>query len=1073
MTCIKSPRAMSEHLLGQLETPVSPVVIGGLKVKGGSFRDGDKGASDAPRQKWSSVRIKGGSTKSLLLENGGPQSAPIKGQITKEVLSLGADVLPDYKLQSPRIHKWTVLHYSPFKAVWDWIILLLVMYTAIFTPYVAAFLLAESDYSKIKSKKYGEDPIVIIDLIVDVTFIVDILINFRTTFVNSNDEVVSHPGKIAVHYLKGWFVIDLVAAIPFDLLLFGSDTDETTTLIGLLKTARLLRLVRVARKIDRYSEYGAAVLLLLMATFALIAHWMACIWYAIGNAERPSLKSKVGWLDILANDTHQFYNHNNTGGPSIKSRYITALYFTFSSLTSVGFGNVAPNTDAEKIFTIIVMLIGSLMYASIFGNVSAIIQRLYSGTARYHTQMLRVREFIRFHQIPNPLRQRLEEYFQHAWTYTNGIDMNSVLKGFPECLQADICLHLNRNLLNNCKAFEGASPGCLRALSLKFKTTHAPPGDTLVHRGDVLTSLYFISRGSIEILKDDIVMAILSKDDIFGENPCLYPTVGKSSCNVRALTYCDLHKIHRDDLLDVLALYPEFSSYFSRNLEITFNMRDEEQAGVDPISARFPVSTPTDVEFDARRYAFRPPRYRRGPGVPGTNLIPTGRQDSLNEDQDDYDKGSSGHGILEFNTDKAGQDVTPLNLEFDEPKQRSSTFNSITGMLTHLKRSIPDLRQHKIHLQPLTSHDYLAKQMTTPLTKPARRSSAAGESSLSHNITHPASTTSSHYTTPSPPQPSGDFQSGPGRPLDEVNARIDQLSRQVTSLEHSMAGDIRLILALLQQTLNSSRESSSIEMMPGTAPAGTARPSGRAPALVQRSASEPQPQTVPPSASNNGNGKLQPSTSHSLFSFLSKSLDQLHLISASFILDGLDKLRRPSSTREPASTSSGTSRLTVTSDTSALAAALQTALNGRAAPTRSQSQPVDLAVPPNTQPHAWHSQPAAFRRGEFKSGYSSFNKRSEPEGDDPWSCIVPILDRGQLQRPRSGDSRKDIALTLRSASEGQRTDRVPPEGSQQPLTQRQESSRQTSEDMSWEFTINEAPIARLESLDELDQDHTS
>ena len=42
------------------------------------------------------------------------------------------------------------------------------------------------------------------------------------------------------------------------------------------------------------------------------------------------------------------------------------------------------------------------MYASIFGNVSAIIQRLYSGTARYHTQMLRVREFIRFHQIPTP-----------------------------------------------------------------------------------------------------------------------------------------------------------------------------------------------------------------------------------------------------------------------------------------------------------------------------------------------------------------------------------------------------------------------------------------------------------------------------------------------------------------------------------------------------------------------------------------------------------------------------------------------------------------------------------------------
>lgn len=86
-----------------------------------------------------------------------------------------------------------------------------------------------------------------------------------------------------------------------------------------------------------------------------------------------------------------------------------------------------------------------------------------------------------------------------------------MLKGFPECLQADICLHLNRNLLHNCKAFQGATKGCLRALAMHFKTTHAPPGDTLVHSGDVLTALYFLSRGSIEILKDDIVVAILGK----------------------------------------------------------------------------------------------------------------------------------------------------------------------------------------------------------------------------------------------------------------------------------------------------------------------------------------------------------------------------------------------------------------------------------------------------------------------------------------------------------------------------------------------------------------------------------
>ncbi|XP_016408549.1 potassium voltage-gated channel subfamily H member 2-like isoform X1 [Sinocyclocheilus rhinocerous] len=497
-----------------------------------------------------------------------------------QVLSLGADVLPEYKLQMPRIDKFTILHYSPFKAVWDWLILLLVIYTAVFTPYSAAFLLNDVEEQKRRECGYSCSPLNVVDLIVDIMFIVDILINFRTTYVNANEEVVSHPAKIAVHYFKGWFFIDMVAAIPFDLLIFEGGSEETTTLIGLLKTARLLRLVRVARKLDRYSEYGAAVLMLLMCIFALIAHWLACIWYAIGNVEKHYLDHTIGWLDNLAISIGKQYNGTDlSSGPSIKDKYVTALYFTFSSLTSVGFGNVSPNTNSEKIFSICVMLIGSLMYASIFGNVSAIIQRLYSGTARYHLQMLRVKEFIRFHQIPNPLRQRLEEYFQHACTYTNGIDMNMVLKGFPECLQADICLHLNQSLLQSCKAFGGATKGCLRALAMRFKTTHAPPGDTLVHCGDVLTALYFVARGSIEILRDDIVMAILGKNDIFGEMIHLYAKPGKANADVRALSYCDLHTIYRDDLLEVLEMYPEFSDYFLSNLELTFNLRDENAKG--------------------------------------------------------------------------------------------------------------------------------------------------------------------------------------------------------------------------------------------------------------------------------------------------------------------------------------------------------------------------------------------------------------------------------------------------------------------------------------------------------------
>jgi len=134
---------------------------------------------------------------------------------------------------------------------------------------------------------------------------------------------------------------------------------QTMTIAGFLKLARLLRLLRVLRRIEQFAEYGAAVLMLLMVSFTLIAHWLACIFYAIAYVERPYIIAKTSWLDKLAEQCNTPYMANDTtSGPTIRSKYITALYFTFTTLTSIGFGNIAPHTNAEKIFAIFAMLLG-------------------------------------------------------------------------------------------------------------------------------------------------------------------------------------------------------------------------------------------------------------------------------------------------------------------------------------------------------------------------------------------------------------------------------------------------------------------------------------------------------------------------------------------------------------------------------------------------------------------------------------------------------------------------------------------------------------------------------------------
>ena len=103
----------------------------------------------------------------------------------------------------------------------------------------------------------------------------------------------------------------------------------------------------------------------------------------------------------------------------------------------------------------------------------------------------------------------LHEYFIVIQYHKAYFFWLQVLKRFPEGLQADICLHLNRHLLSTNPLFRAASPGCLRTLSLKLKTTHCPPGDYIIHYGDEIKNLYWIGRGTVEVIQNDAITAIL------------------------------------------------------------------------------------------------------------------------------------------------------------------------------------------------------------------------------------------------------------------------------------------------------------------------------------------------------------------------------------------------------------------------------------------------------------------------------------------------------------------------------------------------------------------------------------
>ncbi|GFY77087.1 potassium voltage-gated channel subfamily H member 8 [Trichonephila inaurata madagascariensis] len=182
-------------------------------------------------------------------------------------------VMPEYKAAAIEKSRFILSHYGVFKTCWDWLILIGTFYVAIVVPYSATF------------RDTGETPLfnktIITDVIMESIFIIDIILNFRTTYVNKKGEVVADPCSIARNYLRGWFIVDLLAALPFDLLyacnLYSRDT-------GFIRVKKTWKRSTMIHNDVRGSLFGASNVVTqdchsFTAILSIFCHWKPRLWF--------------------------------------------------------------------------------------------------------------------------------------------------------------------------------------------------------------------------------------------------------------------------------------------------------------------------------------------------------------------------------------------------------------------------------------------------------------------------------------------------------------------------------------------------------------------------------------------------------------------------------------------------------------------------------------------------------------------------------------------------------------------------------------------------------------------------
>lgn len=156
---------------------------------------------------------------------------------------------------------------SRFKVIWDLIVILFSVYNSILIPY-------EFAYSLSSNVMLG-----VLDRMIDIIFAVDIIINFRTAYVNSKTgKLVSDGKKIALKYiLNGRFGVDIIASLPLEAIsLINLGGEGSLKFLGMLKMVRLLRLGRMISFLKSHQKLQFSIKIgqLLFFVFLTI-HWLS------------------------------------------------------------------------------------------------------------------------------------------------------------------------------------------------------------------------------------------------------------------------------------------------------------------------------------------------------------------------------------------------------------------------------------------------------------------------------------------------------------------------------------------------------------------------------------------------------------------------------------------------------------------------------------------------------------------------------------------------------------------------------------------------------------------------------
>ena len=381
--------------------------------------------------------------------------------------------------------------------VWSIVIIFLLLYSATVMPYRLTF--AEGRGGAWMAIEYT----------VDALFWFDLILNFISAYYDDEGVFVQDPKILARNYIKTWFIIDFISVLPFDLIQQAATGSEQNSsryneLLRLARVPRLYRLLKITKilkvlkfmKGGVFHEYfesysGVLRIVSFMLSVCLLVHIVGCLWFFIAKLDNFAPDTWVVRLGMVNKDNF--------------SIYLASIYYVFSTLTTVGYGDIMALTVKERVFSIIWMIFSVGFYSFTIGILTSTFSNRDTRESSLKRKITLVNEFAKEVKAPKSLKDRIKRVLEYnslkncfSWA-----DKKNIFSEIPINLRYEVVMHMHNGVLSEIPFFkEHGDKYFVVTIASYLKPIIVKAQDKIWSKETSPESVYFLTKGRMNYIAE-------------------------------------------------------------------------------------------------------------------------------------------------------------------------------------------------------------------------------------------------------------------------------------------------------------------------------------------------------------------------------------------------------------------------------------------------------------------------------------------------------------------------------------------------------------------------------------------